>query len=767
MPNELLDTALLYARDGLLVFPVHGIDETGRCTCGRRSCKNPAKHPASPRGLRDATIDSSQIDTWWGNGQAHNIGIATGAGSGVFVLDVDGDEGADSLRELEATNEPLPATWTALTGRGMHLYFRLPEGFQVRNSASKIAGGLDIRGSGGYVVAPPSHHISGRHYVWEVNGNPKNVPLADSPEWLSLLLARGGGKSKKSDPKEDRPSILREGQRDDTLLRLAGGWIRKLSLEETAVLAHSWNAQYCRPPLPTAQVDKIIQQASKYRATETGSELNNAIDEIVVAGSPDERLVALDKALGLVAAQEKILQTASLKRIRKRCRDFPLADLKTRLTEVARTQLGELPVGKLFRPLPYVRRILERERVISICGDFFRWCPDLGFYAKWDPSKLTELIVSWVGDETRTAYLREIKELLADHTLKPPEQMPSRELLCIKSGVLDYESGNILPHSPDLFFTNQLPVNFDPEARSEKYNDLLDRALPEPGQQSFFEELSGYTLVRDTRFQAAFLFLDDDLGSTAKSTLAEILTRMLGPGNCEALSLSEISSRFKIAQLAAKHINVSNEVDVKAYLSDAFLKQLISGESLTVERKHRDPFVMQPHVKLIVTANRFPRSHDVGDAFFRRWKILKFRHRFPKPGEPGNIPRFAESLNEQDLDAVFLRALHGLKRIHENKRFTQPESSVAAIGEYRQAMNPLIEFAEECVVRVRGHEGDSLKHIYDVYKTWCRDTEHIPRARGKVFRQETERVLGVESAERPNGKVRYFPGVRASYTPGV
>ncbi len=85
-----------------------------------------------------------------------NVGIVTGSVSGIFVLDVDGDDGSGSLRKLVLVEEhsPLPMTLTALTGRGRHLIFRYHAA--IRNNQSKLGAGLDVRGDGGYVVAPPS-----------------------------------------------------------------------------------------------------------------------------------------------------------------------------------------------------------------------------------------------------------------------------------------------------------------------------------------------------------------------------------------------------------------------------------------------------------------------------------------------------------------------------------------------------------------------------------------------------------------------------------
>jgi putative DNA primase/helicase len=139
--------------------------DAGLCTCTRASCSSAAKHPRTKHGLKDASTDQRLIADWWGQWPDANVGVRTGAASGLLVLDIDvGSGGEESLARLEESPGRLPATVTALTGGGgRHLMFRHPGG-EVQNSAGKLGAGLDTRADGGYIVAPPSVHASGRAY---------------------------------------------------------------------------------------------------------------------------------------------------------------------------------------------------------------------------------------------------------------------------------------------------------------------------------------------------------------------------------------------------------------------------------------------------------------------------------------------------------------------------------------------------------------------------------------------------------------------------
>jgi hypothetical protein len=177
-PGPNVDDALALARHGLYNFP----------------CQPRGKKPLTSNGLHDATIDEAEIRARFEKWPNQNIAIRTGAISGVFVLDVDAKSGGlDILAKLEAEHGKLPPTPCVRTGGGgLHFYFAHPGG-KLGNTAGKIGLGIDTRGDGGYVIAPPSVHESGASYEWE----DIESDLAPAPQWLLDLLAA----STKHEPK--------------------------------------------------------------------------------------------------------------------------------------------------------------------------------------------------------------------------------------------------------------------------------------------------------------------------------------------------------------------------------------------------------------------------------------------------------------------------------------------------------------------------------------------------------------------------------------
>jgi hypothetical protein len=209
------------------------------------------------QGHHNATTDRSRITAWWNLWPGANIGIPTGERSGILALDVDQSKGLDAL---EAEHGELPATRTHSTGSGgMHYLFAYPAGVEIRNSAGKLAEGLDVRGEGGYIIAPPSRTTQ----PYEVLDA---LPLATPPGWLTKALAepqRTMGKvisvTTAASIGEYGPPIF-EGARDDTLARIAGRLHDGTrSLDDLAAELLEINAQRCEPPLPDQQVVKVAR----------------------------------------------------------------------------------------------------------------------------------------------------------------------------------------------------------------------------------------------------------------------------------------------------------------------------------------------------------------------------------------------------------------------------------------------------------------------------------------------------------------------------
>jgi hypothetical protein len=265
-PDAQAQAALAYAKLGWPVFPLFEIDTLLRCTCNKKSCKR-GKHPRTRNGLNNATRDPEVIRAWWEKWPSANVGILTGRESGLVVLDVDPDhDGDESLAMLEEYNGSLPLTCTSLTGGGgRHFLFAHPGDRDVR-CTTKLGGysGIDLRGDGGYIVAPPSNHESGSLYRWQEGQTPRGEPLAPLPSWVISLRDDSQPTTEATPLGND---CIPDGERNSTLTSLAGS-MRHRGMTPGAIEAALLedNRTRCQPSLSDSEVRGIAKSIGQYPA---------------------------------------------------------------------------------------------------------------------------------------------------------------------------------------------------------------------------------------------------------------------------------------------------------------------------------------------------------------------------------------------------------------------------------------------------------------------------------------------------------------------
>jgi len=268
-----MEAALAYAHRGWPVFPLHHSDPHRGCSCiDAKGCRSPGKHPRTRKGLKDATTDEQQIRHWWQLYPLANVGLAMGRKSGLVALDVDPRSGGDaSLCELMEAHGELPQTLESVTGGGgAHIFFAHP-GVSFKNSSSVLGEGLDVKTDGGYVVAAPSLHSSGKRYEWRSRRSP-----ASMPSWLLKLLTAEKPAAPQKSPAPARPHsstrmgpIIPHRSRNAQLFRLAcalrGGGAGYVEIERAVFEAYELRCVK-EPPMSEAELRKIAKSATRYPA---------------------------------------------------------------------------------------------------------------------------------------------------------------------------------------------------------------------------------------------------------------------------------------------------------------------------------------------------------------------------------------------------------------------------------------------------------------------------------------------------------------------
>lgn len=260
------DYAMFYAVEkGWSVFPLAPHNKIPLFKAAHEP-GNPCKGECGKvgHGCNDATKDAFTIAEWWSANPHAGIGVATGARSGFFALDIDPiHNGEETFKKHVELFGQLPKTVTALTGSGGHHYlFNMPE-MDVRNSAGKLGAGLDTRGNGGYIATAPTIHPNGTPYKWIEP--PSKTILANSPEWLLEMLF---AKAESPIAVTTENGIFPQGQRHHILVSMAGS-MRRRGMTTEAIFQALWaeNLARCVPPAPEVNIRRIAESMGNYESS--------------------------------------------------------------------------------------------------------------------------------------------------------------------------------------------------------------------------------------------------------------------------------------------------------------------------------------------------------------------------------------------------------------------------------------------------------------------------------------------------------------------
>jgi hypothetical protein len=221
-----------------------------------------AKRPiVAWQAFQHRAATSKEIVAWFQRWPHANVAVVTGAVSALIVLDIDPQHGgAESLARIERTHGRLPETIEAVTGGGgRHLYFAHPGGI-VRNAVG-VEAGIDVRGDGGCVVAPPSVHPNGKRYAWAHASAPGKIALAKMPPWLLALLREDEwhGGHRREHWRDLARAGVRSGERNNTIASFAGHLLwHGVDPEVVLELMLAWNRSRCEPPLSDDEVARTI-----------------------------------------------------------------------------------------------------------------------------------------------------------------------------------------------------------------------------------------------------------------------------------------------------------------------------------------------------------------------------------------------------------------------------------------------------------------------------------------------------------------------------
>ncbi|NYH22471.1 DNA primase family protein [Paraburkholderia bryophila] len=319
----------------------------------------------------------------------------------------------------------------------------------------------------------------------------------------------------------------------------------------------------------------------------------------------------------------------------------------------------------------------------------------------------------------------------------------------VRNGVLDLNTGTLEPHAPNHFHRNQLAVDFDPSSECPRWMQVLDEVFAHDTDRDakvrFLQEWLGYLLMPSAIYQKMLWMVGS--GANGKNVVLDVMANVLGEANCTSMALNEISTEFLRCGLHGKLANFSSEVEAGKRLNDAFIKAVVSGDSITANRKGLTAITFRPYARLVSAMNDLPPLKDISHGFFRRLIVLQFNRTFA----PEEMDRTLPEKLRAETPGILAWATEGLLRLRQTGAFTPVPSSETLCNQYRFESDPVAMFMTASLVP--SVTDKALKHeVYSQYKKFCETNGYQALSNSQFGKAMKEK--GVVSKDS-NGKSYY------------
>jgi len=772
--------ALQLAQSGLHIFPL----------------KVKMKEPATANGFKNATRDPNQIRAWWTQNAAYNIGVSTGP-SGLLVIDIDGPPGEEAWGALHQDRDPIP-TLTVETGRGRHLYYRHDhEQIKLGNSRQKLGADIDTRGDGGYVIAPPSIHPSGRQYRW---ADP-TATVADLPDYLLELL--------KPKQRQAPVAVPVEHRSHDGML----AYVKKALEEEIHTLATATsgrNDQLNRSAYNLGQLvgshvlDRSTAESELWAAATRNGHLDKHGDHKTRGTIQSGLNSGENNPRSIPPPRNNVVQHPSARRAEGPPPDYdapagPAGD--DAQAPPPATDGGEPPSDDVLgAPFGSGGDMFRADLLVELHGDEIRHVPGIGWYSydgtRWafDPDDKAvgrlyrttmdrlrvyakELPNNAKGEVTGrakallqearrgssanalTAALRVARNDLRIH-LGPDDLDRDDWLVNFPNGTLNLRTGAFNDHDPDDNISYVLGAPYDPDARHERLEQFLTEVMGgDTKQATALTRHFGLALTGDTSARKA-LFPHGPT-TTGKSVFLDVMAAALGDYGKATKFEMFLHRQFgrqaggpepELLALRGRRFVYANEADEHSRLSQGLFKAIVSGDAQEARGMHSGLMVtFRPKALLCFASNERPQVNARDGAMWERIIQIPF---LSQPAK--RDPRLRDKLLTEPALAAMLRLLVDGFRDYLKHGLQTPARWLAYTEEYQRNLDWLGEFMDDRCIAGASFRVNSTD-LYKVYRSWYEENV------GDKPRSQTALALELDKAGirkvKSNGRMQYL-GIR-------
>ena len=746
-----LDFALYYAAQGWTVVPLHTITSEGHCSCGKSdSCTSPGKHPRTRSGLKDGSSEAAIVQHWWTRWPNSNIGLVTGRSSGFVVLDVDMNHGGyGTLDELKREHGALPNTAIVSTGGGgQHYYFVAPDTPMCNRNPMRQ--GIDFKAEGGYVVAPPSKHHSGKTYEWDLR-SPHFVAM---PAWLEAMVREKEGHPTRQEPRQVESSSLdlRGGVPDEIeALIESNPQIGRLFRRDKRLKAVGGDPSKCDFALACALFKAGINDLEKIALGLVASRRNDPEAWAGVTRKAQNYFAnTVSKAVKEVTRQREALD--EVKRVSHpalRSTEYPWNELGNyqRFEEIHGRDLlfhntekrwrvwnGRHFCDGLSTDVDYGGDAGVGRRVQAFLSDLWALPRSL------DESDTQNAAEKWVRRSGSAGMMSAITTFArAQLVVREDELDCDPYLLNTLNGIVDLRTGELSPHDRKHRCTWITAAPYEASAISAAWHSFLATALPELEVRNYFQKCMGYSLL-GRQPEQVFFFIHGP-GATGKSTAITAIQGACGSYH-KAADFSTFlqqggrqgggsSASPDLTRLARVRIVSSTEVGHGQVLNDGLIKQLSGGDMVTSRGLYADHQEWKPIMGLWLVANDRPKGRVDDDALWRRLRPFEFSQRVAD----GMIDsKLGDKLASPECRTGILAwMIQGAQDYLNSGHLNPPEVLRQGIENYRASSNPLTEFyTDVCTVG----EGNLARRseVWAAYRAWCSLNDSRAIRKGEFFK---------------------------------
>lgn len=675
-----------------------------------------------------------------------NYGVIGGGEKNLVILDFDNAVVQDQVCAK------LPKTFTVKTGSGLlHKYFFTDHAESYKGFDEHMNTLFDLQGIGKQVIGPGSTHPNGKNYE-VLDSSP--IAIIGAAE-LKAIVMPFDKKPKKSIPDSEKPenkSVPAE-YRDDTFLEQI-----KSKVSMTQVMAHigvdvsknpsncfmhmskggqclGWNdiTWHCFHCLEDGNIFTAIQKwkhCTFKEALEVLAELGGMTEELKKSRKEyiEKQKKSADREKNIVIEQVANMLNCKNKNING-------------ATEVI------------------VDYILRNNHIYTTKDDIKSemWIYREGIYTPNGRSEVKEIVRTVMLENFNMMLSNQVVAKIEADTYIDTAKFFNQEYLYeipVANGILNILTRELSPFSSDKVFFNKLPVTYDVEAKCEKIDKFIQDVLATENDKKMIYELAGYCLLKEYRFEKAFIFVAG--GRNGKSKLIELIKRLVGLENCSGLPLASLNPEsFSISELFGKMVNIASDISSNELKDTSVFKTLTGRDPISAKRKFLRDLTFSNYAKMIFACNVLPMVQDTSRGFYDRWILLNFPYTFV-PKEEYDAADDKSTLKIRDEDIInkislpdemsgFLNcALDGLARLLDNRGFSYEASVDEVKNNWIRKSNSFAAFCNDHVIQ--DYNGIiSKKDLRRCYVAYCKKYKLLSKS-DFVIKNELQNNYGANDS---------------------